>query len=246
MKTIFLRISMICCALLWVVQGIAQIDTVYNLGTDNNIISKAALEQRIEKMQTGLKNDTTEWLVSFQVTHEKQLEGQLIRYGLINITAGSLVSEADKLNWLLHRPVPEFNFTTLGGKNLRSTDLQGKVMLLNFWFTRCRPCIAEMPMLNEIKAAYAGQNIVFVSMAPEDEPEIRKFLSKHEFNFDHIADADVFLKQFGVGFPKNILVDQQGIIRYIGGGLVGENENGGEEANPTFLKTLIDDLLQKD
>ncbi len=82
-------------------------------------------------------------------------------------------------------------------------------------------------------------------MAPEKAPEVLAFLQKHSFDFEHIPDADDFLKRFGVGFPKNILVDKKGVVRYIGLGLVEESTSGAatETLGDRQLRQLIEELL---
>ena len=88
-------------------------------------------------------------------------------------------------------------------------------------------------------------------MAPEEADQINTFLTRHDFHFRHIPDADVFLKQFGVGFPKNILIDKKGVIRYIDNGIVGLtielDESNNEMENYTLewdaLKSNMDILL---
>lgn len=71
-------------------------------------------------------------------------------------------------------------------------------------------------------------------MAPETTTQVENFLMKDDFQFRHIPDADGFLKKFGVGFPKNILVDKTGVIRYIDSGLGGVIEMEEDTGEPNF------------
>ncbi len=230
----------------------AQIDTVYNLGNDENRITLDEIDQHIKNIEERLKNDTIEWIIRFEFIRE-EIEGDtLIQYGGINIVDQSILTEEDKIEIRLNYEIPKFNFVDINGETINSEDLKGKVIFINTWFTRCPPCIAEMPYLNEIKNNYSDQNIVFISMAPEEKREILTFLKKHHFQFQHIPDADIFLKKFGVGFPKNILVDKEGIIRYIGGGLVDGMIEKGEEnvieqdqVNQDVIRVQIDKLLSE-
>ena len=231
---------------------LGQMDTLYSLGNQPELITKADLTKRIENVANIYKNDTTEWIVRFESQFEEKKGDTLIQNGIIHIIAKSLLSEKDKLELLLNKPIPPFEFTDLNKKIVTEKDFQGKVLLINFWFTRCAPCIAEMPYLDEIKNNYKEQDIAFISMAPEEEKQINVFLKKHPFSYRHIPDADNFLKLFGTGFPKNILIDKKGIIRYIGGGIVdGFIEEGDEgivedhQISWEKLRSQIDRLLEE-
>src|SRR5215217_207039 len=53
-----------------------------------------------------------------------------------------------KLMALINQPLADFSFTDIKGNKLSKTDLKGKVVVFNFWFVECGPCIREMPELN--------------------------------------------------------------------------------------------------
>lgn len=225
-----------------------QIDTIYSLGTLNMRLTSEELNQRIERTSNSMKNDTIDWVVRFKASHEEMKEDTVVLHGGLHIIAQSLLSEDDKKMVRLNKEMPEFNFSTLTGEEISSENLKGKVVLFNFWFTRCPPCIVEMPYLNVIKEDYKDKDIEFISMAPEYAEQVQEFLKRYDFSFKHIADADDFLKKFGVGFPKNILVDKSGVVKYIGGaivdGLIEEGEHI-EEHQLAWdeLRWMIDELL---
>ena len=221
----------------------AQTDTLYSLGQENHWQTQAEITHLIEKKEAALENDSLAWVVQFKPRYEKKQGDTLLVFGGLNIKAESILSETEKIDSRLNKPFPDFELTALDGQLIRKDDLVGKVVLFNFWFTRCAPCIAEMPHLNQIKADYAAENIVFLSMAPEEEELIWAFLNKTTFDFTHFPDADIVLKKFGTGFPKNILVDKRGVVRYIGGGLVGESATHTQEdllSSERELRAMID------
>ena len=49
----------------------------------------------------------------------------------------------------LNHSLADFNFKDVNGNKLNKKDLKGKVIVINFWFTTCQPCIQEIPLLNE-------------------------------------------------------------------------------------------------
>src|SRR6185312_613814 len=49
---------------------------------------------------------------------------------------------------------PDFTVADLNGKMYKLSDLKGKTVVLNFWFTTCAPCVTEMPELNRLIEKY--------------------------------------------------------------------------------------------
>ncbi|HEU4708980.1 MAG TPA: TlpA disulfide reductase family protein, partial [Methylophilaceae bacterium] len=65
---------------------------------------------------------------------------------------------------------PDVTFVTLEGKNIRMTDLRGKVVLVNFWATDCPGCIAEMPQLVKTYNQYHDKGFEIVAVAMSYDP----------------------------------------------------------------------------
>ncbi len=96
--------------------------------------------------------------------------------------------------------------------NFPSTYLKGKPSLINFWFTRCPPCIKELPELNTLKEEFKD-NVNFVAINFEEQELVDKFLKTHNFNFYHITEAMKELDDLKINaFPMNIILDKDGII----------------------------------
>src|SRR6218665_773333 len=61
---------------------------------------------------------------------------------------------------------------------LSLADLQGKVVMLDFWATWCAPCQAEMPSLVKLAKEYEGQGLVFVAASRDDMPDAPLFVQE--------------------------------------------------------------------
>jgi len=111
---------------------------------------------------------------------------------------------------------PDFTVKTIDGKTLRSADLKGKVVVLNFWFIGCPACIREEPKLNDLKAKFATNGeVVFLAMTADPADSVKKYVAKEKFDFTHAANAEKAMKAFVFsGYPKNIVIGRDGIIRY--------------------------------
>jgi thiol-disulfide isomerase/thioredoxin len=53
----------------------------------------------------------------------------------------------------------------LDGKSVRVQDLQGRIVVLNFWATWCRPCWEELPLMVRSSREYAGRDVLFVGVS---------------------------------------------------------------------------------
>jgi thiol-disulfide isomerase/thioredoxin len=123
---------------------------------------------------------------------------------------------------------PKFDLNTLTGENFDLENLKGKPTMINFWFTRCAPCIDEMPILNKIKEKYKD-DFNFIAITYEKEEAVKKFLNKHPFNFEHLINAENFTNQLGISaYPMNLFLDKNGILKYVKGGIPYERKEGEE------------------
>ncbi len=121
---------------------------------------------------------------------------------------------------------PKFDLNTLTGEKFDSENLKGKPTMINFWFTKCAPCIDEMPILNKIKEKYKD-DFNFIAITYEKEEDVKKFLKKHPFNFEHLINAETFTNLLGISaYPMNLFLDKNGILKYVKGGIPYENKEG--------------------
>ncbi len=112
-------------------------------------------------------------------------------------------------------------FRTLQGESYDSSALAGKVLVLNFWFMSCAPCVAEMPALNKLVEDYKGKDVLFLGFSSDKAEQLKPaFFQQHPFAFKIIADTRVIGRSFYfLGNPTTYVVDQQGVIRnaWVGG-----------------------------
>lgn len=220
-----------------------------------NSESQLQTQAEVDDIQRQLeaKMGKLDMVVQLKIKQEEVRNDTIFRDYTWNIISKSLVDQQVNEKGFIDKPLPPFEFKDLNGNNISSKDLLGKVVFINFWFTTCAPCIAEMPALNELKKEYKEKDVLFIAMAPENAAQIQEFLNKRAFNFQHLYSAREYIQQFGIGYPKNILVDRQGNVRLIEGGLAAidmdkdtKTEEDGFEISAkdlAVLKKEIDALL---
>lgn len=109
-----------------------------------------------------------------------------------------------------------FSLRSISGNDFDSSELKGKVVVLNFWFIGCPPCMAEIPKLNDLRKKFKeNTDVVFVALTTDDEHAVKKFLEHEIFDYNVIADARLTLNSFRfAGYPKNIVIGKDGKIVY--------------------------------
>lgn len=106
---------------------------------------------------------------------------------------------------------PEFHATDIDGRSWSSTDVKGKVMVLNCWFTGCGPCRAEMPELSEWKNEMP--DVMFFSSTYEKPETARPVLEMTGFNWIALVNDTQFKEYIGSnGYPLTVVIDKNGNI----------------------------------
>ena len=118
---------------------------------------------------------------------------------------------------------PESSYVLLDGSKISTTQLQGKVVLVNFWATSCTTCVAEMPELiatyNKYKAR--GYDTVAVAMSYDPPSYVVNFAQTRQLPFKVAIDnTGAVAKAWGdiQLTPTTFLVNKRGEIvkRYVG------------------------------
>jgi len=129
---------------------------------------------------------------------------------------------------------------SVDNETIELSKLKGKVVILNFWFTKCEPCAREMPYFNKLVYSFSGKAVAFISFAPEETIKVKEFLLKHLFKLKTIANSEIvrqdIFKLFSI-WPYTIIIDKTGRINKMNFGMLDE------KSFPVY-KNLIDHLLK--
>ncbi|NQX47877.1 redoxin domain-containing protein [Paenibacillus tritici] len=114
-------------------------------------------------------------------------------------------------------PAPDFEAVTWKGEKVRLSDYKGRVVLLNFWATWCKPCMQEMPLLNEIHESSETQIATLFINAGESKGTVSKYMEQQDFSFPVIIDVTGKISaSYGVAaLPSTYIINTEGDIQKI-------------------------------
>ena len=111
---------------------------------------------------------------------------------------------------------PDFELTMFDGSVVKLADLNGKVVLLNFWATWCPPCRAELARVEkDIIEKFKGQEFVFLPVSRGEKKEVvAAFREKMGYTFPMGLDSDsaVYSKYAVTYIPRNFLIGKDGKV----------------------------------
>src|SRR5689334_10873330 len=115
-----------------------------------------------------------------------------------------------------YEPVPDVEFRTLADKPFRLKELQGQVVLLNFWATYCIPCREEIPALNALQHELQAQGLKIVGASLDDDANGVNAYQQEVAKFEYevlLGGSDAKVKFQQSVLPTTYLIDRQGRIR---------------------------------
>lgn len=138
----------------------------------------------------------------------------------------------DFIENLTGNQAPDFVLKDINGKPISLNDLRGTIVVLNFWFVDCAPCVREMPELNALKEKYKGKRIAFLGLALDDVRKINSFRQKQNFEYHILPNAKAVMKLYGIlAYLTHIVIEQNGKISVV--------QVGGHEVTGKLIKVLV-------
>ena len=137
-------------------------------------------------------------------------------------------------------PAPAFTAPTLDGDSLRLADLEGQVVVLNFWATWCAPCRTEIPGFIALQEELGGDGVQFVGIALDEDGAdiVGPFAETFGITYPTVLDpdGDIAMAYGGTySLPTTYLIDREGLVRQR---LIGE-------VQPDELRPLLQALLDE-
>lgn len=116
-----------------------------------------------------------------------------------------------KLMAMVGKPAPAFSLKDMSGKSWTLEELKGRVVVLNFWFTSCPPCIGEMPDLNGLVHKYPQEKVVFLALTFNDAAQVKEFLETHVFDYTILPSSGEVDKSYAISsWPASFVIGKEG------------------------------------
>src|SRR5262245_35853015 len=136
------------------------------------------------------------------------------------------------------KPAPDIQLRTARGTTTRVNDFKGKVVLVDFWASWCRPCVRSFPAIDGLYRKFRGRGLEVLAVNMDRQRrDADAFLSRVPHAIRIFFDADGHaLQAFGLGgIPSLVLIDRLGNVRFVHAGY---SDNIGDEARPE-IETLL-------
>jgi len=132
-------------------------------------------------------------------------------------------------------PAPDWSLPDLDGNTISLSSLRGSVVLLDFWFIGCGPCLKTIPILNKLQEKYENDNFIILGVnCYSKKPEkIREWCMNNDMRYKNVWGGDELFETYSVkGAPIFYLIDKTGNIVY---SQMGEDNKKLEESVSAFM-----------
>lgn len=129
--------------------------------------------------------------------------------------------------WKTGKKAPEISVLDLNEKTVKLSDFKGEVVVLRFWATGCKACVAGMPVLDEYSKPYRGKGVTVLAInMANPKPLVEVFAKGLKLSYPVFLDpALIAAKKYGVrAVPSTYFIDRKGIARsFVVGGIKKED-----------------------
>jgi thiol-disulfide isomerase/thioredoxin len=112
----------------------------------------------------------------------------VVAVAVLALAAGSTAVAGEKAS------VPNFSLKNLDGKDVSLESLRAKgPVILDFWATWCKPCLRELPHVEELREEYGSQGLQVVAISIDDTrslPKVKSYVKTHRYGFEVLLDTN--------------------------------------------------------
>lgn len=193
---------------------------------------------RLRKMALQMKLMSGDYGVDIYIDNSKEPKAILLRPSTLE--ERNMMEEYNQNNGyyskLVGKDATPFSVTDIHGNKYSLQDLKGKVVVVNFWFVECKPCVEEIPDLNRLVDEYKDKGVVFLAFTNNGMSKLEPFFLNNEFNYTIIPECSKLAEKFGIdAYPAHIVIDKHSKIIFASLAIEG--------STITLLKKEIDGAL---
>ena len=173
-------------------------------------------------MELGGRDETTTVLATLDEL-EPLLPDEIVRRQIMPMRARSEVVEqivSDASGFELGEQVTDFTAPDLEGNPVRLYDLlaDNEIVLIDFWATWCAPCLAQFPLLKELRAEYRDRGFEILGFSVDAEEQVwRDTTEEYELTWPDVSDQQALSSPVAIRYgatilPFNYLLDSDGRV----------------------------------
>lgn len=134
---------------------------------------------------------------------------------------------------------PDFTVSMLDGRQIKLSELRGKVVMVCFWATWCPPCRQEIAHLQEgVLDKFAGRDLVVLPISRGEKREVvEKFITDNGYKFAVGLDPDrAIYDLYASNFvPRTFIIGKDGRVVYRNAGY---DDEIAKQVNAAISKAL--------
>ncbi len=194
-------------------------------------VNKVLQRQKVEKEKLQLKLIAVKSPISHKGYYEYDNSDTL--FATINKWVDEIIEESEgkyqdiysEINGLkfkanyLGKEFPDFPFEVkdINGKKIKISDYKGKYLLVDFWGTWCKPCVAEFPMIKILYSKYDRNTFEVLGIALDKKSRVVEYVNEKKIVWNQICAekgwADDISKIYGIrSIPTKYLLDKNGKV----------------------------------
>jgi thiol-disulfide isomerase/thioredoxin len=112
---------------------------------------------------------------------------------------------------------PQWSLHSLKGETINLSDLKGKVVLVDFFYEGCAPCMLALPKITSLYEKYKSKGLVVIGIDPVDkkEDDLKSFLAKRGVTYDVLLGGKDVERDYHLsGYPTVYIIDKNGKILF--------------------------------
>lgn len=123
---------------------------------------------------------------------------------------------------------PDFSLISTTGDSIHLSDYVGKIVILDFWYVGCRPCIKAYWDIDSLKLELGAENFVVIGMNPINRKnKINRFKKKYNYkDITAVCRKTSIKNDYRISaYPTIYIIDKQGKIAFASAGYYDELKN---------------------
>lgn len=138
-----------------------------------------------------------------------------------------IYKEVEKAWIAATKPAPDVTLTDIDGKAVKLSDYRGQIVVIDFWSTVCKPCVAAFPAFQRLVNFYKEEPFrLFVLNEGEDAATVKLYMEKNGYKLNVLFDNNeaIFKALNALGTPQKFVIDANGNINQTSIGYSGSDD----------------------